>query len=275
MKSDFYKAKLAFEDENKGFEAYSGEYILLDSLKSAYSKLLQSVSKPLKMIMLFGPPGSGKTALLNRLSSDLKLQNSSKTLVYLTPTFASVNELKRIYDLFTNEPLPKDATFFDILTKFNSNFPKDSFLIILDEAQLYLDDEMELIRLLSDTRVFKFIIALHKLENEDQIAKAHFQTRIWETIHLKPITKDELKFFVEKKLLNKDLSHIITAIDDKYYTKIHKWTNGNIRESLKFFYRFFDYYDYIESNQPKLINRKKFSNKTLEMFAIHCGYIKV
>ena len=55
-------------------------------------------------------------------------------------------------------------------------------LVLLDEAQLYSSSLMEKIRLLSDSRKIKFVITLHKTEEEDIIAKEHFQTRIWESI---------------------------------------------------------------------------------------------
>ncbi|MEY4504709.1 MAG: hypothetical protein RL154_1005 [Pseudomonadota bacterium] len=273
--SDFLKARAIFEDENKPYTPYSNAYILVPSLKRAHATLIESIRQPLKIIMLYGAPGSGKTALLNRLSYDAKSINNKAMLLYFTPTFANIEELRKIYNNYADSKIADSATFFDILTAFNANFEKDFFLVLLDEAQLYSEHEMELIRLLADTRVFKFIISLHKLEDEDQLAKAHFQTRIWESIFLKPFTKDELKFFVEKKLLANDLAHILSAFDDNFYKKIHRWTKGNIRESMKFFYKLFDFYIYLDENAASHINRTKFSHKSLEMFAIHAGYIKI
>ncbi len=40
-------------------------------------------------------------------------------------------------------------------------------VFLLDECQLYSEALMEKIRLLSDTRAIKFVITLHKTDNED------------------------------------------------------------------------------------------------------------
>ncbi len=52
---------------------------------------------------------------------------------------------------------------------------------------------LEEISILSDTGSMKFIISLHKTDNEDVIAKEHFQTRIWESIELKNIDKTRVE----------------------------------------------------------------------------------
>ena len=60
------------------------DYIELDSSIAAYDQLLHSIEKPLKMILVFGRPGTGKSILLNRLYQNHKRQ---KDLHYFeTPT---------------------------------------------------------------------------------------------------------------------------------------------------------------------------------------------
>lgn len=275
MNNSLINARDIFEDDNLQIENCVQNYILVQGLKSAHKALFEATLRPIKIIMLYGSPGSGKTALLSRFAAEYKEQDNKKLLTYLTPTFANLQEIIKIHNLYAQQKLDNDASLFDLVNSFRANFEKDFFLVLLDEAQMYSEKEMELIRLLSDTRVFKFVITLHKISNEDQLAQSHFQTRIWENVFLRPLTKDELKFFVEQKLIAHKLDSIVSAIDDKFYPKINKWTNGNIRESLKFFYKFFDFCIYLESSNPALLNRKKFSMKILEMLAIHLGYIKI
>ncbi len=75
---------------------------------------------------------------------------------------------------------------FDGLLSYCKSFAGNRDVVfLLDECQLYSEALMEKIRLLSDTRAIKFVITLHKTDNEDIIAKEHFKTRIWELWELK------------------------------------------------------------------------------------------
>ena len=97
----------------------------------------------------------------------------------------------KLFKVLTKEDLPKNAVVnFSTLVDFCKNLRgKREIIILLDEAQMYGPDMMEKIRLISDTRSVKFIVSLHKTEDEDIIAKEHFQSRIWEVIELKNATR--------------------------------------------------------------------------------------
>ena len=132
---------------------------------------------------------------------------------------------------------------------------------------------MEKIRILSDTRKIKFVITLHKTEEEDLIAKGHFKTRIWESIELTPPSLNELEIYIQKKLLGKNLFNLASQINKKNTKFIYKFTNGNYRETNKFMFNLFEIYEYYEKNRPSKINYSKISKKFLEMAAIKLGYI--
>jgi len=272
--SSFALSKELFIDENRNFADKDNEYILIDSVKDAYKKLLNAVEKPLKIILLYGYPGSGKTAMLHRLCSNIK-RDSGKVLYYPTPTFMRTEELIRIFKANSRKRIPDEPTFFELMELFGATFPKDTFLIALDEAQLYEEKEMEYIRLLSDTKIFKFVVALHRIDEEHLIAKAHFQSRIWESIELNPLSVDELRFFIERKLLSKDLGQTLSMFTKKNHQLIHRFTQGNIRESMKFMYKLFDFYEFLEKEKPSELNYKEFKTKHIEMVAIDGGYINV
>ena len=50
------------------------DYIELETSMSAYKQLEHSLNKPLKMILIFGKPGTGKSILLNRIEEKLKYE---------------------------------------------------------------------------------------------------------------------------------------------------------------------------------------------------------
>jgi 4-hydroxy-tetrahydrodipicolinate synthase len=270
----FAIAKELFVDENRHYKDVDRDYVLLNNANEAYKKLSYAVDKPLKIILLYGYPGSGKTAMLHRLYSNISKPNGT-VLYYPTPTFMEDGELVRVFKANSTKEMPAKPTFFELIELFSANFEKDSFLVLLDEAQLYSERDMEYIRLLSDTKIFKFIVALHRLEEEHLVAKAHFQSRIWENIELPPLGAEELRFFIERKLLSKDINHIISMFSNESYKLIHKFTDGNIRESMKYMYKLFDFYEFLEKHRPSEVDYKKIRTKHLEMVAIEGGYINV
>jgi type II secretory pathway predicted ATPase ExeA len=225
------------------------------------------------MILLFGRPGTGKSMILNKLYHDLK---SSKEIHYFDAPILSEKEfLKRIYEGMSNQIIPQNMRVnFDGLLRYCQNLRgKRDVMFLLDECQLYSEALMEKIRLLSDTRVVKFVITLHKTENEELIAKEHFKTRIWEIIELKNSNQEELGVYIQKKLIKKGFVEVSNMITKKAIKFIHACTKGNFRETNKFLYTVFNIYEYYDLNKPEKIQGREISKKILEMAAIKIGYI--
>jgi len=163
---------------------------------------------------------------------------------------------------------------FDGLLRYCQNLKgKREVMFLLDECQLYSEALMEKIRLLSDTRVVKFVITLHKTENEELIAKEHFKTRIWEVIELKNANIEEIEIYIKRKLLQKGFVGISDKITKREIKFIHACTKGNFRETNKLLYTVFNIYEYYDLHRPEKIKGTKFSKKILEMAAIKIGYI--
>jgi type II secretory pathway predicted ATPase ExeA len=248
-------------------------FVELDSTAFNYQILEESLNKPLKMILLFGRPGTGKSMLLNRLYHNLK---DKKDIHYFDAPILSEKEfLKNIYESMSNQKIPQNMRVnFDGLLKYCQSLKgKKEVIFLLDECQLYSEALMEKIRLLSDTRVVKFVITLHKTENEDIIAKEHFKTRIWEVIELKNADIDDLEVYIQKKLLQKGFVEVANMITKKDVKFIHACTKGNFRETNKLLYIVFNIYEYYDLYKPEKINSTKMSKKILEMAAIKIGYI--
>jgi len=270
MKSRYEAAKNVFIDS-----VDIDDYIELNSSVMAYKQLEHSMDKPLKMILLFGRPGTGKSILLNRITEKLKHQ---KEIHYFdTPAINEKEFFHKLFKVLTKKNMPKNTEVnFSALVDFCKNLRgKREIIILLDEAQMYGPEMMEKIRLLSDTRVVKFIVSLHKTDDEDLIAKEHFQSRIWEVIELKNASKEDQTSYIHKKLLKKNLFEIANSIKEKDMKLIHAYTKGNFRECNKLIFTIFEICEYYDKNEPSKINYNQVPKRIIEMAALKLGYIDV
>ena len=248
------------------------DYVQIDSVSHIYQSLKNSVQKPLKMILLYGRPGTGKSMLLHKLHHDLS--KHQKVYMIDIPIIDEDDFLRvlaqKTYSYASREPLS--------LTKFLElsaavNFPVVP-IVLLDEAQLYSSALMEKIRLISDARALKFVITLHKTDNEEIIAKEHFQTRIWESIELHNASYEELKIYIQKKLLKANCFDVANMINDNNIKLINKLTHGNYRDANKLMFALFTLYTWYEEHNPSKIKYNALSKKWIEMAAIHTGLIR-
>ena len=270
MESRYQPAKNVFIDSID-----VDDYINLDSSENAYKQLQHSIEKPLKMVLLFGRPGTGKSILLNHLYQSFKYQ---KDLHYFeTPTTNETEFFHKIFKVITKKDLPRHTrvNFPTLVDYCREMRGKREIIILLDEAQMYTQEMMERIRLLSDTRSVKFVVALHKTDKEDLIAKEHFQSRIWEVIELKNGSREDIQTYIHKKLLKKNLFEVANTIRGNHVNLIHKLTHGNYRETNKLLFTIFEIYEYYDKNDPSKMSYEDFSKKIIEMAAIKLGYINV
>jgi len=248
----------------------SKDFVQLDTISDIYNSLKESVNKPLKMILLYGKPGTGKSMLLSKLYDDLSTTN--KVFLYTTPILDESEFYKLLAQDLFDISYNGDLNFTQFMKVLQKHKTDEIPLILLDEAQLYSEVLMEKIRLLSDTRSIKFLITLHKTQKEDLIAKEHFKTRIWESIELNNATQSQLKTYVQKKLMKADCLDSANMFEDKTIKLIHKFTNGNYRDTNKLLFTLFEIY-YIYSKNNKSFSKNKISKKIVEMSAIHLGFI--
>ena len=250
-------------------------YVELPSSVMAYEELEMAFEKPFKLMLLYGEPGTGKSLLLKRIYEKKKYQKEIHFIE--SPLLDEEEFFRRLFDILIQKPMPKNTKVdFNTFVEFCKVIKgQREIIILLDEAQLYPKKILEEIRILSDTGVLRFVIAVHKTTDEDVIAKTHFQTRIWGTIELKNATKDELKTYIHQRLLKFNQFEIANSIKQKHINFIYKITKGNFRACSKLMYTTFEIYQYYEKHDPSKFSRDQFSLKFLEMAAIATGAINV
>lgn len=253
----------SFEEgiNNKFFEARAS-YQTLERLKISLNEKLG------KMIFLLGEPGSGKTYLLNRLLYDKELEN--RPVFFETP-ISSVREfLIRLIKNMGEEPIDKDI---GVLKDQAENLYKDKkTLIMLDEAQLIDEQILEFLRILSDSKVFWIIFAMHEEEGSNILKKSHFKSRPHKVIKLGKLTKDEAQMYVNTQLLFTNDKKVLDFHQDNA-SLIYKFSGGNFRYLKKLIYTEFELLN--EARESEMEDFAEPSKCLLHMAAIEIGLINV
>ena len=263
--------KDVFIDEDESLN-----FVNLDNSISCYNKIVLALKKPLKLILFYGKPGSGKTFLLNKIANDLK---EDKSLIFFPhPFFSEATFIEALCEQIYEKKL-EDINNFESFIKFYSKdfsskdeILKNQMTVILDEAQLYPTELIEKIRLMADTRMFKFLFTIHKTENEDILAKDYFQTRIWESIELSSADVNEIIIYLQRKLSQKNYDKYLT-FEKKDYECAYSFCGGNLRTLNKIMYKFYEICEYYEQYQPSKLSGDKANTMILTMAALDAGLI--
>jgi 4-hydroxy-tetrahydrodipicolinate synthase len=232
-----------------------------------YSRIENAFKNPFKILLITGAPGTGKTYVLRRFFHDHR--DREPMFMYPSATFTSERLLEIYEKLYKKRLAAKDMQ--EIIDAFKDEDIKPIY-ILLDEAQLYEGDRLEWVRMLSNEEIFRFVVVVHKVKEEDLLAKEHFRTRTFETIECAPIEPAEVARFIETKLLLGELSEFYDRFNQANFDRIYDLTRGNLRDLNRLMNRFFDLLDDYERNRPHKLPTR-FANKFIEMAALELGIL--
>ncbi|BCD68071.1 AAA family ATPase [Nitratiruptor sp. YY09-18] len=251
----FLQAKDCFKEANS-----AKEFVQIETHALYLQELFGVINKDFKFILIHGEPGVGKTMLLKKFMEEV----NKKNIYFYERPFA--NE-KLMYQKFNQDLFANSNHLIYNLENKSSQIN----IVILDEAQIYDEKMLEAIRILADTKKIQFILAMHDSAGEHLLAKKHFATRIYKSIHMQPPSKVTFHQYIQKKLFRNNLIDVAKLMTLKDTSLVYKYTQGNLRQSDKFLYTLFDILSYFYEN--KNLDLSKIDKKYIEMSAIYLGYV--
>ncbi|MGZ5501146.1 MAG: AAA family ATPase, partial [Nitrososphaeraceae archaeon] len=223
------------------------------------------------LALFIGNSGVGKSMILKNIQKKLRHQ---KDIHYIeTPPLSENDFLSTLFYILTDESTTHDnkVSFNGIIKYCNNLKGKREIIVLLDEAQMYSDNIFEQIRLISDTKVIKFVIVLHNINEKSILSESHFKTRIWPKIELGNVSKQEMTAYIDLKLFNANILNVVSYIGDREFKLIHKYISGNYRECNKLMFSIFELCEINANNSISQDLSNIFSRKIIELSALKLG----
>jgi type II secretory pathway predicted ATPase ExeA len=206
-------------------------YIPLASSEKLKIDLTNAIDQKEKLIFLSGEAGSGKSMILNTIYTNLK---DEKNIFYIS------------------NPLLEVDNILDYLNKLKSD---EYYYIFIDEAQLLEDTVLENLRIHADKGKLTIVFATHEVDLNKVLQKKHFKTRINSIFKTAPITKYEVEYFINTKLIKANFIPIAEKFKSKHFKLIYKYTNGSLRGINQFMYKLFDVLEFFyKRDKDKVFN---------------------
>jgi type II secretory pathway predicted ATPase ExeA len=261
---DFENAGVLFRDDINPtyyFDSSSAE-IAKNKIKEA----IEERNAPL--IFLIGDPGVGKSYILKLL--DQKMKGTQLTVFIDHPFFDKRDLLKLLYEAKGME-FNRDVSFNTLKDELVKEYKNTTHTIFIDEAQLLNEEQFELIRILSDTKVLQFVLSMHKEEGSVILEKKHFKSRTKIVINYGKLDFSEVYRYIQSSLISSSYSEIALMFSKKDAKKIAKYTDGNFRTIKKFLYVLMKLLNYAKVNGIK--KYQKLHPDLLMMTALDLGLI--
>jgi type II secretory pathway predicted ATPase ExeA len=220
MKDRLARAAAAFEDC-----ATTSGYYESASAESARRVLRHVIDEDRNLLLfLLGEPGTGKTRMLHLLKESYE---SSRQVVLISDPFESSQRL--LHKLGDAMGLERLADFDRMRESVAEAYRKTPHLILVDEAQLITEKGLEFIRILFDTGAFRFVLAMHRREGEEILAKPHFRSRGHRVVEMGALKPEEVEGFVRQTLSKEGLDDQADRFKPRHFKMIHRYGQGNFR----------------------------------------------
>ena len=197
---------LAYRMRPKTLEEYVGQEHVLAKDKILYRTIK---ADRLSSIILFGPPGCGKTSLARVISQTTKYK-----FYKINAVTAGVNDIKKVIEETKNfmlNPIGKSILFIDEIHRFNK-LQQDALLPFVENGTIIL------IGATTENPYFEV--------NKALISRSM-------VIKLEPLTKENIYQILKNSLERKDgLGEYNIKIEDKPLEKLASICNGDVRTAL-------------------------------------------
>ena len=197
---------LAYRMRPKTLEEYVGQEHVLAKDKILYRTIK---ADRLSSIILFGPPGCGKTSLARVISQTTKYK-----FYKINAVTAGVNDIKKVIEETKNfmlNPIGKSILFIDEIHRFNK-LQQDALLPFVENGTIIL------IGATTENPYFEVNKALISISM---------------VIKLEPLTKENIYQILKNSLERKDgLGEYNIKIEDKTLEKLASICNGDVRTAL-------------------------------------------
>ena len=239
----------SFEEASKVFESSFEKDDYFESINAEFAKntLLKIIrNKEVTLTFLLGDPGVGKTYMLHLIKEELS--QTHKVLISAEPFSSPESFLQFLLSDVVNS---SHLSLSELKERAVTLYKESEHAILIDEAQLLSENVLEYIRVLSDTKVFNFVLSMHKQEGEAIVKKPHFASRDHRVVTMGLLESGELKHFLESQLLRHNLGNLAELFKEKELHRIESYSAGNFRMLKQMLKTIFALMDYAKINALK------------------------
>ena len=261
---DFEAAKEFFKDTvdpSLYFDSISAEI--------ARNKLQDAIGNPaIPLIFIIGDPGVGKSHIMKVMHHATSLKWPAVLIEH--PFFDPRDLFKELYAA-RRIPFDNRKTQGEFLDELFEAYVGMQCTIFIDEAQLLNNDQFEFIRILSDTKLFQFVLAMHKDEGMALLAKKQFKTRTKLVIEYGNLEENEILRYIQTLLIGHMHGEIALMFSKNEAKVIARYAKGNFRTIKKFLYTLMKLLDYAQ--KKNLSKYRTLNSCLLTMAALDIGLI--
>lgn len=239
----------SFEEASKVFENSFLKDDYFDSMSAEFAKnsLIKIIrNREVPLTFLIGDPGVGKTYMLHLIKEELL---PTHKVVMTTEPFSTPESFLQF--LLSDIVNSSHLTLTQLKERAITLYKDSAHIILIDEAQLLSESVLEYIRILSDTKIFYFVLSMHKKEGEAIVKKPHFSSRDHRIVIMGILESSELEHFLESQLLRHGLGNLAELFKPKELISLNKYSAGNFRILKQMLKHIFSLMDYAKKNALK------------------------